>query len=504
MNALLLAVAIGAAGFSSFPRDAGGKISNGAIGASLGGAPAVIVAAGDRVAAFRADGSPAGLAITFAGDTAAGAPAAGDMDGDGRPEVAVATASGKLHLWSGGAASGFPVNLGAPVKAGASFGDVDGDGRPELLVGDAKGRLHALKRNGRELTGWPATLPGCVVTSTASTSVFAGGRSVAVGCEDGRVHVLDAGGRPRPGFPLATKFSVTAGPVFADLDDDGEMDLLVASQDFGLYAVGARARPLPGFPVRAGYRIYEPPAVADLDGDRRLDVVFASADGMLHAVTAGGEKLPGFPVRVGPRLFGGPAVADLDRDGSLDVVLVTSDGSVVAVDARGKPLAGFPSMLFATDATASPLVHDLAGDGTPVVFVGLPNGQLHAVRAQRPGAAAGRIAWAGPGRDAARSGRYGPNPPSYKELAIAPAEPRAPDAMKASWRAVWLDAAPGEGPPAPRIEWQRDGKAVPALDGKRELPPGTVKRGERWRFVLAAPRGDASAQSAEVSVLDTP
>lgn len=504
MNAFLLAVAAGAAGFSSFPRDAGGKISNGAIGASLGGAPAVIVAAGDRVAAFRADGSPAGLTISLAGDTAAGAPAAADMDGDGRLEVAVATTSGKLHLWSGAPVSGFPVKLGAPIQAGASFGDVDGDGRPELLVGDVKGRVHAFKKNGRELTGWPATLPGCVVTSTVSTAVFAGGRSVAVGCEDGRVHVLDAGGRPRPGFPLVTKFSVTAAPVFADLDDDGEMDLLVASQDFGLYAVGARAKPLPGFPVRAGYRLYEGPAVADLDGDHRLDVVFASADGMVHAVTANGEKLPGFPVRVGSRIFGGPAIVDLDRDGSLDVVVVTADGTVAAIDAKGRPLAGFPSMLFATDASASPLAYDLAGDGAPAVFVGLPTGQLHALRAQELGSAPGRVVWAGPGRDPAHSGRYGPNPPSYKELAIAPAEPRALQGMKASWRGVWLDAAPGETVPPPRIEWRRNGKAVPALEGKREVPPGTARRGERWRFVLAAPKGDAGAESAEVVVLNTP
>ncbi len=506
MNALLLAVALGATGFSSFPRDAGGKIAHAAIGASVGGAPAVIVAAGDRVVGFRADGSPvAGLSIALgADDPAAGAPAAADMDGDGRAEVAVATTSGKLYLWSGGPVPGFPVKLGAPAKAGASFGDVDGDGRPELLVGDAKGRVHAFKRNGRELTGWPATLPGCVVTSTVSTSVFAGGRSVAVGCEDGKVHVLDPAGRSRPGFPLVTKFSVTAGPVFADLDDDGEMDLVVASQDFGLYAVGARAKPLPGFPVRVGYRLYEGPAVADLDGDHKLEVVFASADGMLHAVTAGGEKLPGFPVKVGARLFGGPAIADLDRDGSLDVVVVTADGTVVAVDAKGKALAGFPSMLFATDATASPLAYDLGGDGTPAVFVGLPSGQLHALRAQKPGTAPGRVAWAGPGRDPARGGRYGPNPPTYKDLAITPAEPRAPEGMKASWRGVWLDAAGGESAPPPRIEWQRNGKAVPALDGKKEVPPGTAKRGERWRFVLASPRGDAGAQSGDVVVLNTP
>src|SRR6266542_3461094 len=356
--ALLGALALGASALSNFPRDTGGRISQQATGVTLGGAPAVVVPAGEKVVAFRGDGSGVpGFPIALgAGEAASGPAAAADMDGDGRPEIAIATTSGRLFLWSGGPVPGFPIVLGAHTRAGASFGDVDGDGRPEVLVGDEKGRVHAFKRSGREAAGWPSA-GGSPVTSSISSAVFGGVRVVAFGCEDGKVHVLDQAGRERPGFPLATKFSVTGAPAFADVDDDGEMDLVVASQDFGVYVVSSRGQPLPGFPVKAGYRIYEGPAVADLDGDGRLDIVFASADGMIHAVNGKGEPLPGFPVRVGVRLFSGPAVADLDRDGALDVVAVGADGSVAAFGANGKPLAGFPFALPGTAVGASPLVY---------------------------------------------------------------------------------------------------------------------------------------------------
>ena len=66
------------------------------------------------------------------------------MDGDGRPEIAVVTTSGRLYLWSGGPVHGFPAQLGAKARAGVSFADVDGDGRPELVVGDEKGRVLSL------------------------------------------------------------------------------------------------------------------------------------------------------------------------------------------------------------------------------------------------------------------------------------------------------------------------------------------------------------------------
>jgi len=505
MLEILLATALGAGALSNFPRDTAGKITQPAIGVTLDGGPAVVLASGDLVQAYRADGgSPGGFPIPLGdGEVAAGAPAAADMDGDRRPEIAAVTTSGKVVLWSGGVLPGWPVKLGARARAGAAFADVDGDGKPEVVVGDENGRLHAFERSGAPVKGWPVTLGKSPITSSAASATFAGGISLAVGCEDGKVHVVNGNGRPRPGFPLQTAFAVTGPPAFADLDDDGRMDLVVASQDFKLYAVDEKGAALPGFPVTAGYRLYEGPAVVDLDGDGKLDVLFAAADGLLHAVGRDGKPLKGFPVRVGPRVFGGPAVGDLDRDGALDVAVASADGQVTAVTAAGKLLPGFPASLGEPDVSASPLLWDLAGDGSLSIFVGTPGGQLHAVRAARAGTAVAVAPWPGPGHDAARTGRSGPNPPVYKDLTLGPAGARVGDGLKAAWRGVWLDAAPGEAAPAPRLEWQKDGKPVAGLDGKAALPAGAARRGERWRFTLSAPGGGPVATSPELVVADT-
>ena len=506
MNPLLLSLLLGAGALSNFPRDAGGPITQSATQATLDGAPAVVVVAGEQVTAFRADGgAPRGFPFGLGADEAAsGAPAVADMDGDGRPEVAVVTLSGKLFLWADGrVAPGFPVKLGATARTGASFADVDGDGRPEVLAGDESGKLHAFKKNGEEARGWPVSL-GAAVSSTASTSRFAGTRVLAVGCADGRVHVLDLATRgERPGFPLVTGFEVTGAPAFADLDDDGSMDLVVGSQDFKLYAVDGEGRPLPGFPVSTGYRIYESPAIGDLDGDGRLDVVFASADGNLYAVNRQGEPLPGFPARVGARLFGGPVIGDVDRDGRPDVVVVTSDGQVAALSAEGKPLDGFPTRLDVADLGATPLLLDLAQDGGFSIFVGAGS-TLHALRAPRMGSAPASGPWLAAGHDAARSGHYGPNPPSFRALSLQPEKPRTDDVLTASWKWISLDAGPGDPEPAVEVQWYRNGQVVEDLDGRRSLPPRTARRGERWQFVLVPRVGSRVARSEEVTVAGTP
>ena len=505
MVSLLLAFTLGAGLHPGFPRDAGGRITQPALGLQLDGAPVVVVSAGDWVAAFRADGGAvAGFPFLVpGGEQLAGAPAAADLHGDGRPEVAVVTTAGKVYvLGRGGVAAGFPVSLGAKARAGASFADVDGDGQLELLVGDEKGRVHAFKRSGARARGFPIQGGQAAVTSSVSSSPFAGGPSLAWGCQDGKVQVFSTAGAARAGFPLVTGFAVSAAPVFADLDDDGQADLVVASQDFKVYVVDGKGQALPGFPVAAGYRIYDAPAIADLDGDHRLDVIFTSADGFLHAVDHVGRALAGFPVRVGPRLFSGPAVGDVDRDGALEVVVTLSDGTVNAVTRAGRILRGFPASLGESEVSASPLLADLTGEGAPAILVGTPSGRLHGLVATRNGAVAGAIPWSGSAHDAARTGRFGPNPPSYKALALTPAAPRLGDSLQAAWRATWLDAAPGASIPAPRLEWLRDGKPVAGLEGRAKLPPGTARRGERWRFSLAG-AGNTLVESPEVRILDT-
>jgi hypothetical protein len=194
-------------------------------------------------------------------------PSFADLDGDGDLDAVIGAQDGTLHYFQNtgsaivpafteqtGAANPFSfVDLG--TRSTPSFVDLDGDGDLDAVVGEEYGTLHYFQNTGSAVA--PA-----FTELTGAANPFDG---------------VDVGFNARPSF--------------ADLDGDGDLDAIVGSYGSLRYFENTGSAIAPAFSERTGAAnpldgvvvdLLSKPSFADLDGDGDLDLVVGEWFGALH------------------------------------------------------------------------------------------------------------------------------------------------------------------------------------------------------------------------------
>ncbi|MEZ4654191.1 MAG: FG-GAP-like repeat-containing protein [Candidatus Eisenbacteria bacterium] len=328
----------------------------------------------------------------------AGPPAIGDVTGDGKPEIVLTMTDGEVLVFDarGAVLPGWPRLLEAPIHHGATLADVNGDGKTEILVATESGNAHVLlSSGGEELAGWPVCLESLgrgeklrappVVADLDGN----GDLEIILTGTEGTFEAYSSSGGQLPGWPIhyrsgtspTNPASCLAAPCVADLEGDGELEIVAALNSGVVVATDADGVSALGWPrilpsrARGGFG---PVAVTDLDRRGGLDVVVATDRGFpgppqLVAYRHNGTVLSGWPVELPYPANGGVAVADLDGDGSSEVLVATvgGDGEVLALRADGSALPGWPRRFPAVSFGPGVVVGDVDGrPGPEVVLLG--------------------------------------------------------------------------------------------------------------------------------------
>ncbi|MCI0708232.1 MAG: T9SS type A sorting domain-containing protein [Ignavibacteriae bacterium] len=258
------------------------------------------------------------------------------------------------------------LNKGLHGAMALDFVDIDGDGDLDMFWGDFfNTSLYRL-----ENTGTP-TQPQFVLTD----STF-----------------------PKPNIVQTNGFNM---PQFVDIDGDGDLDMFISVLS-GASLDNFRFYSNTGMPENAGFELVtsnfistidhgaaSSPVFADIDGDGDLDLVIGNENGELAEYIREGTgaglqfTLSESPTFAPVGFFNAsPDFGDIDGDGQIDLIFGEANGKI-HLYRRSNPASedtAFPLRATSFGQNAAPVLVDFDGDGDFDLFIGTGGGTVHYYR----------------------------------------------------------------------------------------------------------------------------
>lgn len=332
-------------------------------------------------------------------DESFGNAAIGDLDGDGKPEIAFSCYWGDSNIYVLNAEDGsllWKHNMGGCNDAAPIIYDVDNNGHPDVILGSSCNPVITCFNGADGSIKWQKPFGGTDSPPSIADIDGDGKPEILVGDFEGYLNCFTAdSGLLKWRIPVDTNAAIEASPALVDINNDGHPDIIVCTWAYGgsgdssaVYAYDGMTHSLIWKnPLPANY-IYHGAAFADVTEDGIPDLAITSYDGNVYLLKGSDGSLEWKYPAPGLAYIGDPAViGDLNNDGHLDVVYISGYGEVDALDRFGNLKWSFNMPLY-TSSFRGAVLADVNNDDTlDVVFAG-DDGKLYALNGSR-----GNLLW---------------------------------------------------------------------------------------------------------------
>jgi hypothetical protein len=300
--------------------------------------------------------------------------AAGDLDGDGRPEI-VAVKNGGTNLLvfeHDGALKWQSPAIDSSTSGGAAIADLDADGVPEIIIGktviDSSSGL--VRWKGIGAIGGPVSTPLSLVAdldSNGSPEVITGNAAyTATGTVVFRTAIVP------DGFDAVANLDRDAAPEIAHVGTNQVRVL----EHTGTVKWGPVALPsASGSPGAGG-----PPTIADFNGDGRMEIAVANATRLSVLAGDSGSVRWTVPIVDTKGGMSAPAAFDFDGDGAAELVH-TDDSTLRILDGHDGAVL-YQTAIGGEAGPRNPVIADLDGDGRAEIIAAASSqaGVVHGIR----------------------------------------------------------------------------------------------------------------------------
>ncbi|MCA6402768.1 MAG: VCBS repeat-containing protein, partial [Cytophagales bacterium] len=360
----------------------------------------------------------------------------GDLDGDGKADLAVANGSGSSVSVFRNTGSAGTISYAAKVDFttglfpySVSIGDLDGDGKADLAIANQSSNTVSVFRN----TGSAGTISYAAKVdfatgsdpSSASIGDLDEDRTADLAVANARSNTVsvfrNTGSAGTISYATKVDFATGISPLsvsIGDLDGDGKADLAVANKGSNTVSVfrNTGSAGTISYAAKVDFAADEGSysvSIGDLDGDGKADLAVANYNSNTVSVfrNTGSAGTISYAAKVDFATGTNPAsvsIGDLDGDGKADLAVANQISNTVSVF-RNTGSAGTISYAAKVDFTtgSAPIsvsIGDLDGDGKADLAVA--NYNSNTVSVFRNTGSAGTISYAAKVDFATGSGPY--------------------------------------------------------------------------------------------------